>query len=1175
MAVITTSAASAAPPSLLAKSPEDGFAGEGAGRLDLPRGIAADPGREGHVYIVDANNLRIDEFTAWGKFVKAWGWRVNAEDPQSELQTCTVLTGCLKGIAGSGPGQFKTPEAVAVDGSGMVWVMDVENGRVQRFDPTGGLGENEAVLLKSFGETGPTEAQFSGSTFAYINRIAACGTDDSLFVGKGELIQHFDSEGNFEGPAIAMPAGKVVAAIATDADCNLYVAFTGEAAVHEIARSAPYEALGEFEPEKSTERPNSLALDGAGNLYVSLAQEGFDGEPWRVQKYDTAGQCLTCGETGEGGKPGFNRSSDTTTVRGVAASGACHPAGEGDNAYVSRFSSGSPGRSYFSGYGIPDPEKCEPPPAAPVIAAQYATVVETRTAKIKANINPKFWAGAVGTTNYYAQWGPTACVEAEGWDAACVTDTAAPPGPALEAEAVNTPVSTTTIHLEGLEPGTSYSYRFVAVSDGGGPTVGGESMFTTFRVGDMPACANDATRSGTGAALPDCRAYELVSPLEKLGGDIIVLPEFTTALPTVLSQSSADGGRMAYGSYRAFGGAKSAPATSQYVAAREPGVGWTSHAISPPEGKGIYSTGKRFDNEFRAFSNDLCTSWVQTFAESPLAAGAPAGFSGLYRRTDEECGGSQYTALNTSAPEGISGEEFALELQGVSADEQSVIYLSKGLTTVGGSKDKWQLYGRRGATERMLCILPEGGGQITGSCTGGGTFVEVKANVGRNRRPSVQNAISTSGERVFWTATEKGPGKIYVREHPFSDGGDCSGPEAPCTFPVSEEAETLEGASGSRFQAASKDGSRALFVTKGTLYEYDLETKETTEIAGEVVGAILGASEDAKRVYFVSREARAPGAVAGQANLYFHSAEGSFQLIGAFEEGADLQLEAQSPVAPTPDLHTARVNAAGTRVALTAATPLTAYDNADSETGEADAEVYLYDSVSNELVCASCNPSGARPRGQVPEEGKGEVRAAGRLPVFQSILYGSRLLSPDGHRLFFLAADALTPRDTNEREDLYQWEAIGKGACTTVSVSYSPSNGGCVDLISSGQASIDVRFLDADESGSNVFFTTVSSLVSWDYGLVDVYDARVGGGLPGPAKPVRACEGEACQGPYSPPVDPTPASSTFYGAGNVTKSPSKSKKCGKPKVKRRGHCVKSKRHKKKHKRQAKPRAGRR
>ena len=51
------------------------------------------------------------------------------------------------------------------------------------------------------------------------------------------------------------------------------------------------------------------------------------------------------------------------------------------------------------------------------------------------------------------------------------------------------------------------------------------------------------------------------------------------------------------------------------------------------------------------------------------------------------------------------------------------------------------------------------------------------------------------------------------------------------------------------------------------------------------------------------------------------------------------------------------------------------------------------------------------------------------------------------------------------------------------------SPGGCISLISSGASAEDSQFMDADDSGDNVFFTTEASLLPQDPGLVDVYDA--------------------------------------------------------------------------------------
>jgi DNA-binding beta-propeller fold protein YncE len=73
----------------------------------------------GHVFISDGYaNARVVEYTASGEKVREWG------------------------RPGPGPGQFQLLHSIAIDATGVVYVADRENGRVQRFDQTGKfLGE--------------------------------------------------------------------------------------------------------------------------------------------------------------------------------------------------------------------------------------------------------------------------------------------------------------------------------------------------------------------------------------------------------------------------------------------------------------------------------------------------------------------------------------------------------------------------------------------------------------------------------------------------------------------------------------------------------------------------------------------------------------------------------------------------------------------------------------------------------------------------------------------------------------------------------------------------------------------------------------------------------------------------------------------------------------------------
>jgi hypothetical protein len=238
---------------------------------------------------------------------------------------------------------------------------------------------------------------------------------------------------------------------------------------------------------------------------------------------------------------------------------------------------------------------------------------------------------------------------------------------------------------------------------------------------------------------------------------------------------------------------------------------------------------------------------------------------------------------------------------------------------------------------------------------------------------------------------------------------------------------------------------------------------------------------------------------------------------------------------------------------------LTGFDNTDLQTDEPDSEVFLYDAGSGKVICASCDPSGAQPEGRL-FEALASIRVAARIPAWTSSFYASRLLSPDGNRLFFESYTPLAIQDTNNRADVYEWEAVGTGSCNAERATYSPESEGCIYLISSGESSSDSTFVDASADGSDVFIKTAQSLLPQDPGLVDIYDARVDGGLPTPSPAQPGCEGAGCQGAVTAaPEDPTPASLT-PSRGNVP--PSKAKPCAKGKHKVKGRCVKKKKQKK-------------
>lgn len=768
------------------------------------------------------------------------------------------------------------------------------------------------------------------------------------------------------------------------------------------------------------------------------------------------------------------------------------------------------------------------------------------------------------------------------------------PDPATEAEidfgSGEAPVSR-SVTVSGLSPGTTYHYR-LAATDAliDEYLTGPEPTLRTFAALATESCpANEAFRVGASAFLPDCRAFEMVSPLDKEGGDIMVLAQGLTGTPAVTSQSSLDGSRVAYGSYRALSESDSAPYTSEYVAARS-ADGWTTHSLNPPQGR-LIKRAAEFENEYKAFSPDLCRSWIVPLAEPPLAPGAIAEYRNLYQRGDQLCGGApDFEAQTTAQPEEIDPRVFVPELQGSSADGKTTVFAANASLEGSGapaqpscatdvSECQVELYAKEpGQAPRYLCVLPGGAGW-SGECTAG-TFERSAGGFGNGREPNLTGAVSADGRRIFWSDAIGSEGKIYLRENPFGEGGECSEAGAPCTIAVSP--------GSAHFWAAARDGSAAIYSSAGKLFLFTVAGEATNEIAGGFLG-FLGAGEELGHVYFVAGEAIAgagansegDSAQAGKPNLYLYlTGSDEYRFVGTLSSADASQVPGKgrsSVVATEPILHNGRTDATGTEAVFMSSAPLTGYDNTDAANGQADTEVFLYDAQAKggagQLLCVSCNPSGGRPAGADGSHGGLPFWVAGRVPPYENSLYAPRVIADGGRRILFESADSLALRDTNGKIDVYQWERAGTGGCAAAKASYSPAAEGCIDLISSGQSPRDSELLDSSEAGDDVFFTTLASLVSADYGLVDVYDARVGGGFVSPPAPAPECEGEACQHPLPAPAYETPSSSSYEGPGNVREGQSGPKKCakGKHKVKQGGKvkCVKNK--KKSHK--AKARTG--
>lgn len=645
----------------------------------IARGVGANP-LDGHVYLADGSNTknRIVEYDAWGEFVRTWGWGVL--DGSEELQACTVVAECQAGSAGGRAGEMFSPQGVAVDSDGNVYVAEpFENRRVQKFDSEGNflfmfggkvnktkveeakpatqqnLCPFEAGDVCQAGSQGTGPGEFGAQAVSSFI-VAGRAPTNKVYVGDKGRIQVFDSEGHYleDFPAAigASEAVKALALVPGGGSDGLYVAINGQPNV------TRYTAGGFAICSAAVGEPTALATavdeegKATGDLYV------YDEESEQVRQFSPA-----CAERPD--SP-LTIPGEIASSTGLGASVAC--LSEGTDLYPSDKSG-----NFLRAYG-PAPDElglCPKPPYPPEILAQYAVSVGTVEATLRTQVNPRFG----DDTTIYVQYGTKACLEADNWNASCVQEQPAPPE-LLGAPAFDFPFTSANVFLSDLAPATTYRYRFAAESSGGGPVfgVGGSeaadgsaAAFTTPPAPSEPpgGCSNAELRTGASAALPDCRAYEMVTPVDKDGGDVLGLPD-NFGRPGELMQSASEGEKLTYSTFRSFGDAESAPPFgAQYIADRNPGSGWASENISPPQGVEFGPAGEEIVNvrrSFQAFSAGLCNGWLIQNATTggPLASGAEPSKQYIYRRSNCSGDAGQYSAVGKSRP--------TLTVQGISAD---------------------------------------------------------------------------------------------------------------------------------------------------------------------------------------------------------------------------------------------------------------------------------------------------------------------------------------------------------------------------------------------------------------------------------------------------------------------------------------------------------------------------
>jgi streptogramin lyase len=186
------------------------------------------------------------------------------------------------GGSGTADGQFITPNGIAVDGTGNVYVAEGNGNRVQKFDANGNF------LLK-FGIPGDVPGGFVSPSGVTVDSSGNIYVTDSFT----DRVSKFNAAGVFQltWGTHGSGAGQFLGAsgVATDSAGNVFVSETNNHRVQKFTSTGVF--VSSFGSNGSGDGqfngPEDVAIDSADNIYV--ADTGNN----RIQKFTPAGVFLT------------------------------------------------------------------------------------------------------------------------------------------------------------------------------------------------------------------------------------------------------------------------------------------------------------------------------------------------------------------------------------------------------------------------------------------------------------------------------------------------------------------------------------------------------------------------------------------------------------------------------------------------------------------------------------------------------------------------------------------------------------------------------------------------------------------------------------------------------------------------------------------------------------------
>jgi hypothetical protein len=733
----------------------------------------------------------------------------------------------------------------------------------------------------------------------------------------------------------------------------------------------------------------------------------------------------------------------------------------------------------------------------PFVQTGFATDVEADSATVAGKVNPHN-----SPTTYQFEYGLD---ESYG---------TAVPVPAASLGAIDNVNHQVAQQLAGLQEDSIYHFRLSATNTESDETShGADHTFVTPSVSGPKQCLNQQLRAeNSSLALPDCRAYEMVSPVRKNGNDAGA----HKGIPSSYSLATADGNGVLYGTLGPQGTAHRG--LQSYAVSRRGTAGWSSVSAIPGG-----SSDRIFAISYAPYdlipSSDL--SKILFGAQASFVPDNPitlSSSSALYM--GHEDGSVDWLTRpqvqDPQPPPGSLPQLAAFVPVGASPD-LSTVYFFAGPTLLPedaarASGSGWGLYEYGGGELKPAGTLPNGSQSPGGAAPAAGEGTN-RGGFNFTDPEMTANQVSRDGSTLFFVSPDPGPNpvqgpipQLYVRR-----GGESTlvshaadGKAAPSgAAPVGALNSSYQDQFAHVYAYGSPDGDSAIFQSKDALapgapgdsslkaYRYDVEADTVTYLPGVGGNTVVAASDDGGRFLF------------GGANR-----------IGVWDQGA-IKTIASLNLLPNHHLAPARATASGSVFLFTTDVAIPGFNS-----GGGFNQVYRYEVAQEQLTCLSCPPDDV-----VPSENASLANqdAVGYMPSGETV--PNRGLSADAGRVFFDTPDPLVPEDTNGVRDVYEWTPSG------------PS------LISSGQNPQSSFFLDNGADGGDVFFTTSEGLDPRDTdGAYDVYDARVGGGFAQAAAVSRCVGNDVCRdAAAAPPDQPGPATSSFSGKSEQPGTPKNAK----------------------------------